>query len=66
MPRIIPSTSYTSRTEVTSEYSARRQTGFIMTQALNFLMTQDDNYLVVQDSIVSNYTARTKITTLYS
>lgn len=54
------------RTPVTTNYSTRNWTTFIMTELLDFLMTEDSNYLITDDSILTGYTNRTPVTTIYS
>ena len=59
-------TPYSERTPITTVSTARLQIWFIMTEALDFLMTEDNDYLVIEESIVSDSTARTIPTTIYS
>lgn len=55
-----------TRTPVTTDYTARYQTWFIMTEALDFLMTEDNDFLVTEASLVSDYTERVVPTSPYS
>ena len=48
------STSYNTRAIPTTNYWARTDVYFLMTQSLDFLMTQDDNYIVLQNSYTLN------------
>ena len=61
-----PTTSYNKRPSVSSDYTSRLKTWFIMDEALNFLVTEDDDYLVLEKSIVNTYNTRSKPNTIYS